>query len=582
MIQPWCDTGFCLAVPAAPQRRQPTVTPPAGWTARAAGGTGEGWFATTQPNTLGHVTAAGGLEQVTLPGDAFYPVDGIAAVSATDIYACNSNAQAWHYDGTQWSELSGWFPGLDCSALWAGATDDVWRIANGQLSHLTGGTWSNITGSDTVYTMSGSGTSDVWFGGARGYVAHWDGTQYTVLIDASDDGDVPDIHDVAVLGPNDVAIGANRIVNDTVMTSAQLGYPATPEVTWGTSSDFWIGSKPTSGNTGRTLWHYAGGTWTQASRPEGTLQIVGTGPSDVWFFFEHAISHWDGSTLDDCSSWGTPASTGGKLRGTATDYSDMWMLRSTASKLAHSVAGGDFVDDTYIYGTRGFDARPGAGVFAVSGYDDVDHNGQHPVARHFDGSTWTDIACPWTQGADQLLLSAKAFAGNDAWFAGAAGTVFHWDGTACTLVTHPLASTNITVIEGAAPDDVWFFGASATLHWDGTALTRYTDTIAATDAFAAGTSVFVNGGNEVKQWDGTAWTSKGTTPGNGSIWASSASDIWVLTASALVHYDGTTWNAVPGSSILGVGPRIGSGLWGGGVTAGDFMIASGGALLHHP
>ena len=48
-------------------------------------------------------------------------------------------------------------------------------------------------------------------------------------------------------------------------------------------------------------------------------------------------------------------------------------------------------------------------------------------------------------------------------FAGDAGTVFHWDGTTCTLVPHPLASTPYTVIEGTAPNDVWFFGASATL-----------------------------------------------------------------------------------------------------------------------
>jgi hypothetical protein len=572
-IRPWCIGSYCLAIPALPERFTQTGSIYGGLLGRTAGASGEAWVA--MERGLAHVSLTSGLEMAE-PTDA----EGLSAVSPDDIYACGINA-GWHYDGQQWSEVPDW-PDSQCEALLATAPGDVWELGEGigELSHLSNGTWTAY--SMTTYAMDARSSSDVWFGGQNGYVAHWDGTQFQVLVDVSPDSDVLSILDVHVLGPDDIALGTNRLINGVLTPTTQLGYPATPLVTWGTSDDFWIGSYPNAG-TGTNLWHYAGGTWTELPRPETSVKMTGTGPSDVWFFWPHSISHWDGQTLEDCASWGVPAARGGRLRGLATDYSDLWMLEGTS--LARSVNGGDFVQDEHVYGTRGFDARPGAGVFAVAGLDDG-NPGVQPIARHFDGTAWTDIACPATAGADQLLLSAKAFAANDAWFAGDAGTVFHWDGTTCTLVPHPLASTPYTVIEGTAPNDVWFFGASATLHWDGTSLTRYAQTIAATDAFATGNSVWVVGGGDVKQWDGTAWTSKAAGSSIGStpqIWASSDSDVWVVSAqgTSVAHFDGSVWSQDAPANVLGAGTSTGIGIWGSG-TAGDFMLSRGGAILHHP
>jgi hypothetical protein len=570
-IRPWCVGSYCLAIPALPARVSERSSIYEGRLARTPGVNGEAWIG--MERALGHVTATGGLEMIVLPGGG--RVTGLSALSPNDIYAC-AGTDAWHYDGQQWSAVPAYVPNVDCQALLVTAPDDVWEIEEfgGFLSHRSNGTVTNY--GQWIYAMDARSPSDVWFGGENGYVAHWDGTQFQVLVDISQDSDVPTILDVHVLGPNDVALGTNRLINGVMTPTTQLGYPAKPKVTWGTSDDFWIEGVGVSQGT---LWHYAGGSWTQFPHPaDTTVKITGTGPSDVWFFWDHAISHWDGQTLTDCASWGVGAPGGGKLRGLAADYSDLWMLEG--SSLARSVNGGDFVEDGYVYGTRGFDARPGAGVFAVAGLDD-DNPGVQPIARHFDGSAWTDIACPAAAGADQLLLSAKAFAANDAWFAGDAGTVFHWDGSACTLVPHPLASTPYSVVEGTGPNDVWFFGASATLHWDGTALTRYAQTITASDAFATGTSLWVVGGGDVKQWDGTTWTSKGVGSSIGStpqIWASSDADVWVASSSGTAHFDGSTWSEDSPASPLPTGSDVG--IWGSG-TAGDFMLSRGGAVLHH-
>lgn len=599
-IQPWCVGQYCLAQPAAPERRPPNGAGPyVGLTSRAAGLAGEAWVATAEPNTLGHISSTG-LSMVVLPGNATGAITGMAAVTASDIYACNSN-QAWHYDGVAWSELVDWLPGdLECAALWAGAADDVWRLTSvGGVTRRLHGTWTTYPtdNSNSVHAMGGSGPSDVWFGGRAGYIAHWDGSQYQVLADASSDSDVPDNDAVYVLGPDDIAIGRNRLVNGTLKTYQELGYPTQPGVTWGTTDDFWITSRQFGVGHPATLWHYAAGTWTQFPHPTDSWigtgtedEIVGTGPDDVWFFWPHSVSHWNGHTLEDCASWGVPVPAGTRLRSGSGDYTDLWLQTNTS--LAHAVNGGDFVPDQYIYGTRGFDARAGVGVVAVSGADDIDTVGGNdvkPIARRFDGTAWTDITCPYTTGADEMLLSAKIVAANDVWLAGEAGTVFHWDGSACTSVPHALASTSFRVIEALGANDVWLFGDSATLHWDGHTLTRQAQTISATDAISTATAVWVVGGGNVEMWDGTAWTNKGTgvVTGTGTIWASSNIDVWVRTVGRLVHFDGVTWTTEADGVTtapwhpLGAEPSVvgATALWGN--AAGDFVMATSGALLHH-
>lgn len=592
-ITPWCEGGFCLEYPAAPRRRQGTPTPSAGWSARAVG-VNEVWFSTNVDNTLAKVGVSAPLEIIrlptgTAPGTLGGPVTGMTAVSATDIYACTGGiSTVWHFDGATWTRLAdGWIAGGGgCDSLHATSATEFWRTEIGQLSHKVNNTWTTLTPPDTVYAIDSRGPNDVWFGGRNGYLAHWNGAQYQVLIDASGDSDVPTISELSILGTDDVAFGAKRLTNGMVMTSAQLGYPGLPENTWGVSpDDFWIATRA-NGSQPRAFFHYQAGTWTQYPRPpavdiENGTELVGTGADDVWFLSERAIAHWDGTTLEGCASWG-PTQPGGRLKGLGTDYADLWLLPE-GGKLSHSVAGADFTV-VRTDATFGFDAHA-SDVFAVAGIDDPVMGGTRPVVgRYAGGTSWTSISCPWSQGEDALLLAAKIVGTNDAWFAGNGGHVYHWDGATCTLVPHPLAVTTFRRIDATGPNDVWIFGDSATLHWNGTSLARHAETIAATDSVGVGASLWVVGGTDVREWNGTTWSSKGAGSGiasGGRIWASSGTDVWVLDGTReLVRFDGTMWTPQEIPSGMSFGSGTGYGLWGNG-TPGDFLMSRAGTVLRH-
>lgn len=580
-ITPWCTGGTCLAIPDAPIRGNRF--------AHALGANGAVYFAVAQNNMLARISPSTPLAPVPLPegtepGFRVGGVTAMTAVSPTDIYACTELTIVWHFDGTSWAQLpAGWLAGA-CDTLWAGAADDLWKIGDDYLSRkLDGGAWTAYGGGRQVYALAGRNANDVYFGGQHGYLAHWNGTQYEVLIDVSDDSDVPDVRDIAILGPDDVAFGDKRVIGGMLKTSTQLGYPAAPERTWGSSNDFWIVTRPQGATIPRALWRYDGTTWTQHTPPPGIdldgLAITGTGPNDVWFIASHGTLHWDGTALESCAIWQPPQPTG-RLVGVGANYDDLW-LHDTAGGLWHSTNGGDFVDaHDGAAGVRGFDAHP-AGVFVVAGTEPVPPNGTIPVAQRWNGAGWTDIACPYTAGEETLLRAAKVIAANDVWFAGDGGHVFRWNGQACTLVPHPLAITTFRHINATGPNDVWFFGDTATLHWNGTALVRHPSTISVVDSVAAGTSLWAIATNDVLQWNGTSWTSKGAgaiTNGR-RIYATSATDVWAYT-DTLRKFDGTTWTDAPLPSTAYAGAGIGVGMWGAGAT-GDFAISLAGGIIRH-
>ncbi len=579
-ITPWCMDGFCMSLPEAPKHRR----------GAAIGANGRLWLAPVSSNTLATISPASSLEKVVLPsvnqpGQMVGAVSAMTAVSPTDIYACSPFSIVWHYDGAQWSQLpAGWLNG-ECDVLWAASANDFWSIGLNTLRRKLNGTWTSPAASLPVYAVDGRGPDNVWIGGSHGYLAHWDGTQYQVLIDVSQDSDVPDVRAVALLGPSDIAFGTNRLINGNVMTSAQLGYPAAPEITWGSSDDFWIVTK-FNGLTPRALWHFSGGAWTQQTVPAAfdlsATEIIGSATNAVWFLSDHAILHWDGSVLASCATWQPPQPTG-RLRGIGASYQELWLHEASTNQLFRSEAGAAFVN-VHLGGVEGFDAHS-SGVFAVAGTDapSPGPSGTLPIVERYAGGTsWTSITCPWTPGDFSWLRAAKVIGGNDVWFAGDGGHVYHWDGSACTAVSHPLASTPFRRIEGTGPSDVWFFGDSATLHWNGTSLLRNAQTIPAIDAVAAGTHLLALADPDVREWDGTTWTT--ISPAGGfvsprQIWSTSTSDIWV-DGVTLNHFDGSSWTtvAVPPQVYAGFGN--GGGIWGNGVP-GDFVISHRSGILHH-
>ena len=204
-------------------------------------------------------------------------------------------------------------------------------------------------------------------------------------------------------------------------------------------------------------------------------------------------------------------------------------------------------------------------------------------------SGWTVVPVP-PPGQPASLFGVSADSGSDAWAVGQTGSGFttrpladHWNGTSWQQVAVPgLGRTTVTLlaVSAASPTDAWALGRVVTYgngygayHWDGAAWTpAHTpigfQAVAVADigpgnAWAAGS---VSAGAGLYHWDGMSWTGQpfprpggtATVTGLGAIAANGGNDIWALGAyntstscatacqqTFSLHFNGTSWNLVP-------------------------------------
>jgi hypothetical protein len=223
----------------------------------------------------------------------------------------------------------------------------------------------------------------------------------------------------------------------------------------------------------------------------------------------------------------------------------------------------------------------------------------HALVLHWNGTAWTQVKSPTApRYTDFGLTGVSAVSGRDAWAVGVRGVpsdggksgtlIFHWDGTAWTLVTSPNPGSGTNLLEGVSArsgGDAWAVGnyssylnpgASRTLvlHWNGTAWTHVkspspnsvdvnflygVSARSGSDAWAVG--FYWNGtagayDSLILHWDGMAWSRiKSPNPGRFAnhlygVSARSGSDAWAVgyhdtavstTNSLIAHWNGTAW-----------------------------------------
>lgn len=231
-----------------------------------------------------------------------------------------------------------------------------------------------------------------------------------------------------------------------------------------------------------------------------------------------------------------------------------------------------------------------------------------PVAMHWDGSAWTQVATPIPSPGPGIvncgLDAVEMIAPNDVWAGGwqykqdAAGYVgphlfvIHWDGAHWTEIPTPMPATLGTQggsgefihgIDAAGPNDIWFVGEwvealqgirpALAMHWDGSGFTMHPmplmhtkgDSLEAVTVIAPN-DVWVVGGPKlaasgpnayIVHWDGSSWTLQNTnTPGLFSrlkdVKALSSTDVWACGEtfvnnayrSWFLHWNGATWTEV--------------------------------------
>jgi hypothetical protein len=246
----------------------------------------------------------------------------------------------------------------------------------------------------------------------------------------------------------------------------------------------------------------------------------------------------------------------------------------------------------------GVAAASSADVLAVGGYNP----GQPPTAvltrpygEHWNGSGWSATHVPlgtvYPSGQAAQLNGVTEVAPGDGW---AVGTVsdpsslasrtlaYHWDGTAWTRSTTPdpagPSQTNqLGAVAARAANDVWAVGgdnypaASLVLHWNGSAWRRVSvPDIGSLDAVTVAPGrVWVAGGDQVDQFDGTTWTTLPVLQSAPIVTglADTAAGLWavgyvatscgesVCTTSYAALWNGTTWTVAPaggGTGLSGV------------------------------
>lgn len=171
---------------------------------------------------------------------------------------------------------------------------------------------------------------------------------------------------------------------------------------------------------------------------------------------------------------------------------------------------------------------------------------------------------------------------DDVWAIAQGGVIAHWDGSAWSLVTSPIA-TNLNAIWFSSQTHGWIVGdGGKTLRWNGTTWTDFATGIAEDLYCVWGTdsaTVFVGGASgRILEWNGAGWNN--TTLGAGShrgLWGSAADKVWLVGDSGSAWYFDGAWADLSGSMPTGANLN---GIWGS--HEGDiFAVGSGGAAVHY-
>jgi hypothetical protein len=219
-------------------------------------------------------------------------------------------------------------------------------------------------------------------------------------------------------------------------------------------------------------------------------------------------------------------------------------------------------------GAWSFVARSaGAALLSVNGTSAHDvwlagaDDGQGPLVLHGDGHAWTRR----DTGVTGDLWWVNALEGGSVFFGGSNATVLRYDGTAfATLATPGPAAATVFGVWAAAEDDVYAVGSldgkdGFVWHSDGSAFVAV-------------------------PLDGLPLAENGETPGLFKVWGTSASDVWVVGANAVVlrgsAVDGFALVQAGGSDTLfTVHARGSEVVMVGGSSSGLLLAAEDGALV---
>ncbi len=224
-------------------------------------------------------------------------------------------------------------------------------------------------------------------------------------------------------------------------------------------------------------------------------------------------------------------------------------------------AGCERIGWTSVAGSEAFIA-----VYDLDGRpDDLWAVGVNGLAAHFDGTQFSVTPTNTTQ-----LLQAVWSTSSVAYAVGPAGTILRHANGAWAPMTSG-TSANFNDVWGAAADDVYAVGGNAIYHYNGSAwspmaLAGLTD-VGFSGVWGSGpTDVYAVGFDRVEAGvilhsTGGAFTvlRKGLPFAPSKIDGKSTSDVWVIGASTILHYNGTSWSELGSQTAVTTVAALGNG-----------------------
>jgi hypothetical protein len=260
-------------------------------------------------------------------GKTYVVLNGVAAVSANDIWAVGSSGDpssiplqtlTEHWDGTSWSIIPspspGTYNGNVLNAVAAISSNDVWAVGwyqsgpsgqeGGALTmHWDGTSWTVIPNPSrwTLYAITAISSNDVWAVGEQS-ILHWNGTTWSIVSFPPPPGDSYQIlKGISAVSANDIwAVGYSQ-------WSYFYGYRYAP-----------------------LTYHWDGTRWSwvpNAGDIDNYLHAVAAiAANDVWAVGDNGqTQHWNGA------NWSVVAAPypglGGRFNGVAAaSASDVWAV----------------------------------------------------------------------------------------------------------------------------------------------------------------------------------------------------------------------------------------------------------------
>ncbi|MBI4599898.1 prepilin-type N-terminal cleavage/methylation domain-containing protein [Candidatus Uhrbacteria bacterium] len=259
--------------------------------------------------SLAALPPSGSWSLVSSPVDD-YRLNGLSAVSSSDVWAVGESGNILHYNGTTWSQFTD-VGSTEFYSVSMVSSSDGWAVgSSGKIYHYNGATWSQFTdvGSQNLNSVSMLSASYGWAVGGNGEIYLYNGTSWTSVASPV----TQQLNAVQTLSTTDAWIGGDSgkflHYNGSAWSEVtDLGGNNVETLSMISSSSGWAG-----GQNGE-IYRYDGSAWSifTDTGNEVWRAIVHVSSSDAWILGTGgALRRWNGS------AWNTVVSpTQEQLRG---------------------------------------------------------------------------------------------------------------------------------------------------------------------------------------------------------------------------------------------------------------------------